>query len=153
MFRKLKDRVTNKKGFTLVELIVVIVIILVLAAVMVPNVIKYVDKAAKSNTKQEAATMLIQIQVEVADNYTTTDEDLKEVKLAEVTAKKKDALSIANKDTKAAEYVVSNGEVTAFAYCDKKHYIRWTAAEGWYEVDSTTAPTSTPTPPEGNTQG
>ncbi|MCI5504671.1 MAG: prepilin-type N-terminal cleavage/methylation domain-containing protein, partial [Eubacterium sp.] len=38
MFRKLKDRVTNKKGFTLVELIVVIVIILVLAAVMVPNV-------------------------------------------------------------------------------------------------------------------
>ena len=142
MFRKLKDRVTNKKGFTLVELIVVIVIILVLAAVMVPNVIKYVDKAAKSKTKQEAATMLTQVQVEVADNYTTTDEDLKEVKLAEVTATKKANLSLNKKGSKAAEYVVINGEVTAFAYCDSKHFIRWTAADGWYAVDSENAPST-----------
>lgn len=146
MFRKLKDRVTNKKGFTLVELIVVIVIILVLAAVLVPNVIKYVDKAAKSNTKQEAATMLTQVQVEVADNYTTNDTAKNQVELAGVTAKN-ETITIAAKGDKAAQYQVTNGEVTEFAYRDSKHFIRWTAANGWYDVD--VVPNATPTPPTG----
>ena len=35
----------NKKGFTLVEMIVVIVILGILLAIMVPQLIKYVDKA------------------------------------------------------------------------------------------------------------
>ena len=88
MFRKLKDRVTNKKGFTLVELIVVIVIILVLAAVMVPNVLKYVDKAARSNTKQEAAIMLTQVQADVAEKY-SNDKTIEDVTLGNVTAMNK----------------------------------------------------------------
>ena len=35
----------NKKGFTLVEMIVVIVILGILLAIMVPQLIKYIDKA------------------------------------------------------------------------------------------------------------
>ena len=69
MVKRLRENRKNKKGFTLVELIVVIVIILVLAAVMVPSVLRYVDKANKANTKSDAATILVDIQAQVADTY------------------------------------------------------------------------------------
>ena len=44
----------NKKGFTLVELIVVIAIIRILSAVLVPSVTSYIDKAKKSVSMQNA---------------------------------------------------------------------------------------------------
>lgn len=49
------------------ELIVVIVIILVLAAVMVPSVVKYVEQARQSNAKSDAATLLVDIQAQIAE--------------------------------------------------------------------------------------
>ena len=67
MLKRLRENRKSKKGFTLVELIVVIVIILVLAAVMVPSVLKYVDKANQANTKSDAATILVDVQAQIAD--------------------------------------------------------------------------------------
>lgn len=43
MFKKLKEN--NKKGFTLVELIVVLVILAILAALLIPALTGYIDKA------------------------------------------------------------------------------------------------------------
>ena len=62
----LKRLRSNKKGFTLIELIVVVVIILILAAVLVPNVLRYVGQAQRATVKQDAATILTQVQADLA---------------------------------------------------------------------------------------
>ena len=53
MFKKLKE----KKGFTLVELIVVLVILAILAALLIPALIKYIDKAKENQLQQRHARL------------------------------------------------------------------------------------------------
>lgn len=57
----------NKKGFTLVELIIVIAIIAVLAAVLAPQYIKYVEKSKISTDESVAAELLAAAKVAVVD--------------------------------------------------------------------------------------
>lgn len=47
---------TNKRGFTLIELIVVIAILAVLALILVPNVSSYMDKAKQAVADANART-------------------------------------------------------------------------------------------------
>ena len=44
----------NKKGFTIVELVIVIAVIAILAAVLIPNLSRLVEKANESKAMQEA---------------------------------------------------------------------------------------------------
>lgn len=46
-------------GFTMVELIVIIVIILVLSAVLVPSLLKYIDKAQRAKAKDDCRTCVV----------------------------------------------------------------------------------------------
>ncbi|MCP1110960.1 prepilin-type N-terminal cleavage/methylation domain-containing protein [Ohessyouella blattaphilus] len=66
---KLRNRLKNKKGFTLVELIVVIVIIAILAAILVPSVMKYIDKAKEQQIKADARAIYIAAQTVATEEY------------------------------------------------------------------------------------
>lgn len=65
MFKKLK----NKKGFTLVELIVVLVILAILAALLVPALTGYIDKANNEKIIATTRQIVMAAQTEVSEQY------------------------------------------------------------------------------------
>ena len=64
---------STKKGFTLVELIVVLVILAVLAAMLVPALVGYIDKAKKEKEYQSAATVYAAAQAVITEKYATDE--------------------------------------------------------------------------------
>ena len=65
MLDKLKVK-QNKKGFTLVEIIVVLVILAILAAIAIPSVLGYVEDARKTQYIAEARSIYLIVQTEEA---------------------------------------------------------------------------------------
>ena len=63
--RKLKDR----KGFTLVELIVVLVILAILAALLIPALTGYIDKANAEKAVAETRMVVMAVQTEASSTY------------------------------------------------------------------------------------
>jgi prepilin-type N-terminal cleavage/methylation domain-containing protein len=64
---------TNNKGFSLVELIIVIAIMAVLVGILAPQFIQYVDKSRRSTDIKNAQEIATAIQVDVADGNITAD--------------------------------------------------------------------------------
>lgn len=71
MFKKLKE---NKKGFTLVELIVVLVILAILAALLVPALTGYIDKAKRKSIVAETRQAVMAAQTLVDEAYAKENE-------------------------------------------------------------------------------
>jgi type IV pilus assembly protein PilA len=131
----------KKKGFTLIEVIVVIAILAILGAILVPNVLGYRARAEKSNIQTSAKTIVSSIETYNADKddasteigdgsatyagtiaYATGITDL-------VTAKMLD-------DTKIPVCLNGTSTVTTLAQLDK-------VANGDFSVDSVNGNTST----------
>ncbi len=60
----MKKLLRNKKGFTLIELIVVILILAVLAAILVPSILNYVGQARDSRDQANARQLYSQVAIE-----------------------------------------------------------------------------------------
>lgn len=57
----------NNKGFTLVELIIVIAIIAILVAVLAPNYVRYVDRSRWSSDQDECETLLQEVKTAIVE--------------------------------------------------------------------------------------
>ena len=161
--KKLRERLSNKKGFTLVELIVVIVIILILAAVLIPNVMRYIESARKSAFQSEASGYLTEITGYEAEYYAQTAKDANELTgndkigatnkpltgwnggaeaiLITPGAPENGAEILKKADigtTKAINVWVDAGAVKAFNYTDGTHFVSWNQDNGWTNVDEET---------------
>ena len=66
---KMKKIRKNKKGFTLVEVVVVLVIIAILIAIAVPSVMKYIDDANEAKYLAEARSVYIATEAEITKDY------------------------------------------------------------------------------------
>lgn len=57
---------TNNKGFSLVELIIVIAIMAILAGAIAPALIRYIDKSRKSNDVSSCKTIKTAVETDLA---------------------------------------------------------------------------------------
>lgn len=68
----MKERKMNNKGFSLVELIIVIAIMAILIVVLAPQYLKYVEKSRNSTDVSNATEIVTALQVYASDPDATT---------------------------------------------------------------------------------
>jgi len=71
--RNRKGKQNNKKGFTLVELIVVLVILAILAALLIPALTGYINKAKEKSITAETRQAVMAAQTLVDEEYGKLD--------------------------------------------------------------------------------
>lgn len=90
----------NKKGFTLIELIVVIGILAVLAVILIPSIMNYVAEAREARNNANARALYSEVSADVAFGTITDSTG-----------------SPATGGGVSCPYTVANGELTSFGVC------------------------------------
>lgn len=138
MIKKLKE---NKKGFTLVELIVVLVILAILAALLIPALTGYIDRAKNKSIVAETRSVVMAAQTIADEAYakdvsaSVTFANYQEVaKLAEVAVANITSIEVAAADADNA------GTVTSVVYTSGGKTCTYTAgattgSDGAYNVE------------------
>lgn len=138
----------NNKGFTLVELIVVLVILAILAAILVPALLGYIDRAREKQYVLNAKSALTAAQAELSSLYGEGGNSLSDAKKT----------SIKNTaDVPGTKFVIGTlEELNSSTTADKDHHKSYTIGTAlyvengvsmYYDGSSWTAATTTPTNP------
>ena len=108
----------NKKGFTIVELVIVIAVIAILAAVMIPTFGGIIGKANKSSAEQTAKALWKEAYgIDLADGLEDGLENKEEIKI----------------ETKTG--VTATYNATGFTYNDGTYTVTWTRADNLWNTN------------------
>lgn len=140
MLKKMREN--KKKGFTLVELIVVLVILAILAALLIPALTGYIDKAREKSVTAETRQAVMAAQTIADEEYgkatgtaAATDEDIK--KVLQGTDSYGDVKKLAEVDGTINDVTVSGGKITNLQYTDKAGNKTCTYAKGANDTKGT----------------
>ena len=142
----------SKRGFTLVELIVVLVILAILAALLIPALTGYIDKARKSQVVAETRMLTQAVQTEMSTLYASDEYATQSNAGTQTfTAASKDGNSVIPHEQKLSSLVdrynaivklsevpsLSDGTGSFFAVANYKCQLKWVVysdGKGYYGV-------------------
>ena len=127
----------DQKGFTLVEVIVVLVILAIMAAVLIPSLIGYIDKSRQNTVVSETRSIVTAVQTLASEKYAKQNDSSTTVyTLGTVVGTTvilyndiETLYEIEDLDTKLSGVTITGGKVTALKYssggftCDYPGYI------------------------------
>ena len=111
MLKFLNKKKNDNKGFSLVELIIVVAILAILVGLLAPQYLKYVEKSRKSADASNLDEMVKAIQVYAADAEETLPEDTYTIKIG----KNKTEVTAASTTKKAVNEEVAKRALDATA--------------------------------------
>lgn len=154
--RRIRDIENNKKGFTLVELIVVVVIVAILVGILITSYVAYIGKAQKQEAKLEARACVLAAQTYASENYqssaavsgTATAAEIKDIeKLAETEGT---INSIYFKSDKVSKLVFVSKDKITVIYENGKYRLATESSGSWYDFSGLNVTASTKADAEGN---
>jgi prepilin-type N-terminal cleavage/methylation domain-containing protein len=125
----------KQKGFTIIELIVVIAIIAVLAAIVLVNVTQYIAKSRNSAIKGNMASLTVNAAAYFDQNITSSGDDfVKSTNGCAATG----SINVAIKNANGGTDLVCSGSTTTQAWCAGSPTLAaGSEAAGTWCVDST----------------
>ena len=131
MLNKIRKNLKDKAGFTLVELIVVLVILAILAAMLVPALTGYIDKANQEKIVAECRQVVMAAQTEASTLYGKADGGkIEAAENNEVAAKSVETLS--ETKGKFSVTIFVDGTIETVVYEHSGWQITYTGATGSY---------------------
>ena len=127
----------NNKGFTLIEIVIVIVIIAILAAMLVPSLTAWIDNANKKTFLEAANTIKTSTLAQLTENYAVGKKGIDwnavgETANCEIGADKDYQVTL---DPAVSDTAVYGNTLSTFTVENAKYTVTFDNAEGtWGEV-------------------
>jgi len=141
MKREIFPMIKNKKGFTLIEIIIVLVVIAIVAAIAIPSLIGYIDKAKKSKALSECHDVVQAAQTVSIQLYGQNKLDNKNVLMQTEYKDKIISLSETSGNILSIDIDPSSGTILKLSYLSSEYFsVNYDATtEPNYTIDTVTS--------------